>query len=428
MSTPKHTEGESRILPEAVHNLRDRLKHGQHVTKILESQLDTAQQNISLLQGQVRLANETIVNLKKHFRETENILSQLVSGSGASNFDIGEEPTRYRSPDSKGDQDSNDLKQQSNSSVDSTTHSPKPVSAFERPKSRGVAEDRGPERSKSPYAQQLRQVLDALDDEPRKVSIHQPEHNKDSCNCSECQQSQKKSYMDGSPHAEKCSCGKASCDYHVSGHREEHSRHDEPHSRHDDHMRHTDEHMRHSDDYHKIKSHVNGHTMHEHSKPYSTPGRSVSSSSIVHPTSSPYSHHCSGPCCVKQDISPHHGGYKLMEKPPPGSVHYVSVHSPMHRLSESTAKHVVGDHHHMPGHCGEKCQCHAFVNYAPYGYHIVESAPGIPESIEPISPSARPRKRPHIPLLPGEEPPHLKYTKVKRIDGSKLTAQKTLQG
>ena len=42
------------VLPETVLILTDRLKHGQNVVHILESQMDTAQQNIVLLQGQVR--------------------------------------------------------------------------------------------------------------------------------------------------------------------------------------------------------------------------------------------------------------------------------------------------------------------------------------------------------------------------------------
>ena len=43
------------VIPESVLILKDRLKHGENVIGILESQMDTAQQNILLLQGQVRL-------------------------------------------------------------------------------------------------------------------------------------------------------------------------------------------------------------------------------------------------------------------------------------------------------------------------------------------------------------------------------------
>ena len=73
-------------------------------------------------------------------------------------------------------------------------------------------------------------------------------------------------------------------------------------------------------------------------------------------------------------------------------------------------------------------------HYVSYAYHMPIGATESPthkvihEMVQPMSPSAGRRKRAYVPLLPNEEPPHLKYTKVKRIDGSKLTAQKVLQG
>ena len=356
---------ESKILPEAVLNLRDRLKHGQNVTKILESQLDTAQQNITLLQGQVRLANETIVNLKKHFHETENILSQLLSPEYQSRVSNIEAETK--DVESEGSQ--------KHGSVDSTTRSPNP-DVVEKTKS---FDEKSDNNNKSPYAQQLRQVLDVLqDEEPRKtVVIHHPEvaPNKD-CSCVECQ-TPRKQYMET---LKDCNCGSSSCEVdHYHNKREE---------------------------YCKVKHRINGHISGRVVSP-----KFYSRSESSHSVHSNYSNHCTGPCCNNNE-SP---GYKVMEKSP---VHY--VHSPV-RVPEGASKHA--EHHH--GHCGDKCQSHSYFNYAPYGYHIMES--GINEPIQPMSPSVR-RKRSFVPLMPGEEPPHLKYTKVKRIDESKLTAQKTLQG
>ena len=359
---------ESKILPEAVLNLRDRLKHGQNVTKILESQLDTAQQNITLLQGQVRLANETIVNLKKHFHETENILSQLLSPEYQSRATTLE--TEPKDAESEGFQ--------KHGSVDSTTRSPNPDVIGEKSK---CFDDKADNNNKSPYAQQLRQVLDVLqDEEPRKaVVMHHPEvQSSKDCSCAECQISRKQ-YMES---IKDCNCGSNSCEI------------DHYHSK--------------RDEYCKVKHRVNGHISNRDVSP-----KFYAHSESSHSAHSSYANHCTGPCCVSND-SP---GYKIVEKSP---VHYVNVHSPV-RVSDVGPKH--NDHHH--GHCGEKCQSHPYFNYAPYGYHVVEQ--GISESIQPISPSTR-RKRSFIPFLPGEEPPHLKYTKVKRIDGSKLTAQKTLQG
>ena len=56
------------VLPETVLILTDRLKHGQNVVHILESQMDTAQQNIVLLQGQVRHMSYLSGENPVHFR------------------------------------------------------------------------------------------------------------------------------------------------------------------------------------------------------------------------------------------------------------------------------------------------------------------------------------------------------------------------
>lgn len=344
------TSSEPKIAPEIILNLKDRLKHGQNVTKILESQLDTAQQNISLLQGQVRLANETILNLKKHFQETEKILSHLVSPNqqpSQSSFEIETKDSDTES---------------SQKHVDSTTRSPLPEAAVTT--SRSFDE----RNEKSPYAIQLKQVLDVLDEEPKRpVLVHRPDSAKD-CNCLDCQTTRKQ-YVE--------------CDYESSSCSSEHYR-------------------RKSDESCKVKPKSSGHNHHNTSPKAYSRSESHSSHSLS------YSQ-CSGPCCANSDR------YKMMEKPST-PVHYVSMRS-------SSGKH--GERHHH-GHCSDKCQCHSYVNYVPYGYRVVEGRPGMLDSMPPMSPSTR-RKRSYAPVLPGEEPPHLKYTKVKRIDGSKLTAQKVLQ-
>ena len=348
------------LIPETVLILRDRMKHGQNVAKILESQVDTAQQNIILLQGQVRLANETISNLKKHFQETENILTKL--------FEPEPQIRTYET-------EVKDINKPTPVKVPDHTVTTSPILQDSGTESNKSFDDKG-DSNKSPYAQQLRQVLDVLQDEESRKSTCAPRSdsggNKD-CACTDCQPQQK--HYD-------CNCGNSNC----SG-----------------------EHYTKRDDYCKAKHKVNGHSNSHEVSPKSF-GRSESSHSVQ----TTYPNHCSGPCCSTTEPTT----FKVVEKST-APVHYISVHSPAHSGEKHTDRH--------QGHCGEKCQCHAFVNYVPYGYHLVESAPGIPESIQPISPSTR-RKRSYVPLLPGEEPPHLKYTKVKRIDGSKLTAQKMLQG
>ena len=135
------TPFEGPMSPESVGVFRDRLKHGQNVAKILESQVDTAQQNIVLLQGQVRLANETISNLKKYFQETENLLGKLYEPDACTQQQqlVKDVPLkRNGSPPSMTDSGN-----ESNKSYDGKDSN----------------------NNKSPYAQQLRQVLDALQDE-----------------------------------------------------------------------------------------------------------------------------------------------------------------------------------------------------------------------------------------------------------------------
>ena len=360
---------DSKILPEAVLNLRDRLKHGQNVAKILESQIDTAQQNISLLQGQVRLATETILNLKKHFQETENILSQLVSPDQAP---IGNTDNENKDPECESSQ------KHVNANVDSTTRSPRPS---EETTETGKSFEEKLEQNKSPYAQQLRQVLDVLtDEEPRRNNDSQHHyHNMESsnpskdCTSQDCRGVQRKQF------SSKCDCGNSSCGQeHFSSKR---------------------------DDYCRSKHKTNGHTISHHIMTSQKYAKKVES---PHHSPSSYSHHCNGPCCSNVDS------------------HEYSRHC----NEGATVKHHQERHHHP--HCnGEKCQCHNYVNYVPYGgrYHVVDSIPSQgPEVRHRVSPPMSNRKRQYVPIMPGEEPPHLKYTKVKRVDGNKLTAQKVLQG
>lgn len=394
---------------EAVSTLRDRLKHGQNMTKILESQLDTAQQNISLLQGQVRLANETILNLKKYFTETENTLNELLIPNHASS-------RVFRFDGEHKDHDS-ELSQK-HGNVDSTTRSPLPTrspiptdtsSNGDNHTNKPQTDlDKREHHNKSPYAQQLRQVLDALqDEEPRKSlanhhheMVSTPSSHKD-CSCTDCQTPQHSSRVKQQYHEPE----------YISRRSSENS------------------------EFHQSKSKHKGHSNHHHeanSSPTSFHRGGHKDSMHGH---SSYSSHCNGPCCMNEgsnykmlDKSPHYhendkSGHYLEKSSP--NMHY--VHSP--GISEGSTKHGGGgDRHHMH-HCNER-PAHAgyMPGYVPYGYHMVENPHGIPhDAVQPMSPNAR-RKRPYIPLLPNEEPPHLKYTKVKRIDGSKLTAQKVLQG
>lgn len=348
------TSGEPIIIPETVLILRDRIKHGQNVAKILESQVDTAQQNIILLQGQVRLANETISNLKKHFQETEKILTKLFEPEPQVRTFESDKDVPKESP----------VKLPEHSHSVSATSPILHDSGTDSNKSFGDKSD----ANKSPYAQQLRQVLDVLqDEEPRKTGCSSSRSESGGEGGKDC------SWTDCQPH--HCNCGSSNCS--------------------------SVEHYTKRDEFCKVKHKQNGHS------------GSHDVSPKPHSTHSSYPNHCSGPCCSTSEPT-----YKVVEKSTT-PVHYISVHSPGHVGEKHSERH--------PGHCGDKCGCHAFVNYVPYGYHLVESAPGIPESIQPISPSTR-RKRSYVPVMPGEEPPHLKYTKVKRIDGSKLTAQKMLQG
>ena len=160
--------------PEAVGVLRDRLKHGHNVVQILQSQVDTAQQNIVLLQGQVRLAKETISSLKRHFEETENL------------FTNGHLSKMYEHNHNN-----------HNTSKDGGEKLVKCVAVSPPHCDNGVRVKR--EGGRSPYAQQLRQVLDALqDDEPHHVMNDEEVHttngvvvlsemkSEDSCACADC--------------------------------------------------------------------------------------------------------------------------------------------------------------------------------------------------------------------------------------------------
>ena len=443
---------------EAVATLRDRVKHGQNMTKILESQLDTAQQNISLLQGQVRLANETILNLKKYFAETESTLNELLpdhSSSRVFHFDAEPLPQQQQQQQQK---DENELSQK-HGNVDSTTRSPIPTDTSNS--SSGTSgeshkhEDKRDNHNKSPYAQQLRQVLDVLqDEEPRKPSNTQYHHHHDvpqhkECACSDCQTPTNYASRSKNYH-ETDYLNKRSGDEHIQSKQQGYG-----------HSRETNNSPK-SPFLHKTNETIHGH----HS----------------------YSSHCTGPCCVnngykmekpspvsyytendkqqqhhqqhhqqqhpqhRQQHNHHHHQQQqqqqqkhqqkqqqhqpkhqqhYLDKSPPSTMHYgLEMHSPDLPVEATNRRSSEVHHGH---HCSEKCSCRSspvpssagYVSYVPYGYHLVENQHR--DGVQPMSPSAR-RKRGYVPLMPNEEPPHLKYTKVKRIDGSKLTAQKVLQG
>lgn len=405
----------NKILPEAVLNLRDRLKHGQNVAKILESQIDTAQQNISLLQGQVRLATETILNLKKHFQDTENILEQLISPEQSGRLeielkDLDNEPSTPKHASVA-------------NNVDSTTRSPVPSDTTNE--ATNSFDDKRIEQNKSPYAQQLRQVLDVLTDEdvsrdnPRGSKMMTPlmqHHKHDVCSSKECSCSDCNSpphMSSGSSrhgYSNKCDCGSSSCTGGM-----DHFHHKQRSG--EEHCRNPSNNMKHKQINHS--HHINMSPKSFERKDSSSHSRSPSSHS-----NHSYSNHCNAPCCTNNEPSEY-------ARP----VHYVSIHSPPMRTNENVAppsnKHMVERHHHSPHCVGDKCQCLPYVSYVPYGsrsYHVIDSPQGgMPPEMHTMSPSSSSRKRQYVPLMPGEEPPHLKYTKVKRIDGNKLTAQKVLQ-
>ena len=406
----------------AVSDLKDKFKHGHHIIKILESQLDTATQNISLLQGQVRLANETIDNLKRQFNQADLILSYMTENKKERNVETFKTPVdSYRQGNAFAQIKEEYESQRKGSGVERCSpkavqrsnqegqHEQMELEAAERPKSPSCQGklSYGPDRPKSPYEQQLRQVLDALDEDPRRMSTSLA-HDRDAssgsqsqsqmCMCAECVPQHSSSsagtsshrhYQDTSSRAHEYGCS----EMHYHG---ECSKHD-----------------------------FKATGPHEDMQANSQISRSREDSSrhFVSPAhgsrSMDYSSRCNDPCCTDPSK-----GYKIVDTSH-GMSPYISSRSTKHRHQ----------HHHdasgkMIGHCDDKCHCHAFVNYAPFGYQVVESAPGIPQAIQPITPSltaAKKNKR-YLPVAPGDEPPHLKYTKVKRIDGSKVAAQKTIQG
>ena len=134
------------------------------MTKILESQLETAQQNISLLQGQVRLANETIFNLKKYFQETESTVNELLTPTT-----IHKSSRAFQYNNSNNETSSNKKDEIMNSERNTNKHptsrsksSRSPIQT--EPIEPRTLEDKRDHHNKSPYAQQLRQVLDVLQD------------------------------------------------------------------------------------------------------------------------------------------------------------------------------------------------------------------------------------------------------------------------
>eukprot|EP00794_Sanderia_malayensis_P015835 gene15835-17431_t len=455
-------------------DLRDKFKHGHHIIKILESQLETARQNISLLQGQVRLANETIDNLKQHFSEADLTLSYLTDNNSTGNpgerhnndvynkHNVGVRESDSYASHASGIhvRPSEDYESQGKlvglinrspkqsvlpkSASDAVEHVGGEFESGERAKSPGCQSKAayGQERPKSPYEQQLRQVLDALQDEdPRRVSMSAGSHEStremvvnvsqgQHCMCPECVPSSSASAgtsghgrYQGSPSSSRVAVP-CSCDY---GGTEMHY--------HDECAKHSSKVIgSSSSDEHHI---ANRSSMHDAHRDSSIIGSSSASSSATHYIPSvannssrsidySSSQRCTGPCCTTVD---HSKGYKIVEALSPALTHYLSSRPARQHQSQQDSR----QQHHdsngkIIGHCDDKCRCHAFVNYAPFGYQVVESAPGIPQTIQPISPSlpSKKNKRYH-PVAPGDEPPHLKYTKVKRIDGSKVAAQKTIQ-
>ena len=400
---------------EAVLTLRDRLKHGQNMTKILESQLETAQQNISLLQGQVRLANETILNLKKYFQETENTVNELLTPT------TNQQSSRvfqYNETNSSKKDESSERKHPPLSSHSSRKSSRSPITP--EPLEPKGTEDKRDHHNKSPYAQQLRQVLDALQDEEPKKAMYRQLHERE---CEETHQQQSHS---------RPSSASSNKPYHSENETGYH-------------------HRRTEEDYEKPKQHrSNGYASHDHQENSPKPslfyrgGGGQTEMGHRHPHH-PHQHihqsyssnHCMGPCC-QSEPSPsknNNNSYKMaennhhyvdekshyVEKSPAGSggARYIAMHSP----DEMSSKHHPDTSRHHNG--GQ--------HYVSYAYRMqvgpTESPThkAIHEMAQPMSPTGR-RKRAYVPLLPNEEPPHLKYTKVKRIDGSKLTAQKVLQG
>lgn len=412
----------------AISDLRDKFKHGHHIIKILESQLETARQNISLLQGQVRLANETIENLKQQFNEADMTLSYMsdnCKGNHGRN-----EPTRQSGRDADDFSQTpvfvarNDEQDNQRRLMEFEKSSPKClIKSNDMSMADGDQNERtkspmqhGHERPKSPYAQQLRQVLDALQDEDPRKSHNQI--NQDSpgvssqcqpqvCMCPECVPNNSgHRHFQSEAMTRRSSCG---CEY--SG---------------------NEVHYHEECNKHKglVRTNEDNSVGNRPSSRHATrhEGTAAAShiSNITHSSHHvDYSSQCTGPCCTSIDLSK---GYKIVEKSP-GLPHYIAPRSPRRQKQHDASRHDAHCHQ-MVSHCeDDKCRCHSYVSYAPFGYQVVESSPGVPQTIQPISPSLLSKKnKRYLPLAPGDEPPHLKYTKVKRIDGSKVAAQKTIQG
>ena len=411
----------------AINDLRDKFKHGHHIIKILESQLETARQNISLLQGQVRLANETIENLKQQFNEADMTLSYMTNNYKG-NHEKRSDSNRHMGRDSDDYSQApifvarNDEHENQRRLAEFEKNSPKCLSKSndmvmgdnDQPERGKSPMQHGQERPKSPYAQQLRQVLDALQDEdPRKshpqitqestgVSSHnQPQV----CMCAECVPSStghRHFQTDALTRRSSCGCEYSGNEMHYH---EECSKHKS---------------MLRTNEESSVGNRPNSRHIPRHDNPTTAHISNVSHSS--HHVD--YSSQCTGPCCSSIDLSK---GYKIVEKSP-GMPHYIAPRSPRRQKQHETRH---DPHcHQMVSHCeDDKCRCHPYVSYAGFGYQVVESSPGVPQPIPPISPSLLSKKnKRYMPLAPGDEPPHLKYTKVKRIDGSKVAAQKTIQG
>ena len=329
MATPKRY---SPSLNETVVTLRERLKHGENIVSILENQITAAQKNINFLQGQIHLANETVMNLKKHFHETEEMLSNLVPSE------------RLVSANSRAN--SNLKLLDISDSMESSPRSPVSSGTSSTISSR-LYEERF-ERKKSPYAQQLRQVLDVLqDEEPQRSCGYYPREvwRKGDYNASSC-----KKFLN--------------CNLSHDGNNEYYEL----------------DHKNKKDDYSVISP--SDKSFSNESKGYSrmriSPHRLVCSRS----------HYNESPCINGNEN-------KIRDQSPNSKRHHLSLHSSSQQLY------------------------HDKFFYPPnHSYSVGEI--DLQEDCTTLR-----RKRSHV---LGDEPPHLKYTKVKRIDGSKLTAQKTLLG
>lgn len=413
---------------EGVLTLRDRLKHGQNMTKILESQLETAQQNISLLQGQVRLANETILNLKKYFQETENTVNELLTSSNNNNKSSSSHKSsrvfHFNDTNSSSkNEEHHDRKHLSSAPHSSSRKSSRsPISP--EPVEPRAPEDRREQNNKSPYEQQLRQVLDALhDDEEPKKAMYRQLHERDHDEHQQQQTSHSRPSSSSSSHKPSYNSENESvASYHRSRTVEAEEYSGKSKHRTNGHPSHREITSPKQSSFYRGQTEMVHHHRHQH--PQGHPHHQN-----YHPSSS---NHCLGPCC-QSEPSPGNG-YKMVEKPPPSLPphHYVENEKP-HYIEKSPSGGVRYIAMHSPEGVpikhGADAGRHHGHHYVSYAYHMPAEAThkAIHDMAQPLSPTGR-RKRSYVPLVPNEEPPHLKYTKVKRIDGSKLTAQKVLQG